>query len=110
VLVLPSAIATIPLEEGSTEKVVPEPTATPPPATIVVEPPTMISGLPSLSSSGGLLLGRPRIGVVLLPGAGIVTGAMGAMPDGCVAVVGGATVFPGTSFSLSDCWGEFVLG
>jgi hypothetical protein len=47
---------------------------------------------------------------VLLPSADSVTGAMGAMPKGCVAVVGGAAVFPGTSFSLSGWSGELVLG
>jgi hypothetical protein len=70
VLVLLSAAATISPEEGSTENVVPDPTAAESPATIVIYPPTTTSGEPF--PSWNVTPGTTAINAELLAGAGVV--------------------------------------
>jgi hypothetical protein len=85
VLVLPSAIIWMPLPDGRTEKVALDPTATPPPALMVVEPPTTISEeLPSLMN---VTPGIMAMGLVEVVAAAVVAGLMGTPLPPCDLVL-----------------------
>jgi hypothetical protein len=108
VLVRPSAITSTPLPEGKTENVVLDPTATPPPALIVVEPTTIPEELPSLINvTPGIMATGP-----VVVAAAVVAGLMGTPLPPCDLVVtpgfwGCAPVFE----TLSSPWlGTMIEG
>ena len=86
VLVLPSAITSMPLADGKTEIVVPDPTATPPPPATAVDPPTTIcEELPSLIrvTPGIMAMGPP----VVVADPAVVAGLMGTPLPPCDLVL-----------------------
>jgi hypothetical protein len=85
VLVLPSAITSMPLADGKTEIVVPDPTATPPPGAMVDPPTTTRDELPSFIrvTPGIMAMGPP----VVVAAAAVVAGLIGIPLPPCDPVL-----------------------